>query len=80
MQVVVLRMWPIEPGDRYEPMSLTQSRRMPRNFPSRSSASAPSMMLPRPCVSVMKASARVETHFTGLPVCFAAIISTQYSG
>ncbi len=61
-------------------MSFTQSSRMPRIRPSRSSASSPSMMLARPCVSLAKPSERVETHFTGLPVSFAAIISAQYSG
>ena len=61
-------------------MSFTQSSRIARNFPSRSSASAPSMMLARPWVSHAMPSERVETHFTGLPVSFAAIISTQYSG
>ena len=61
-------------------MSFTQSSRMPRKPPLPSSASAPAMMLPRPCVSVMKPSERLDTQRTGLPAALAAIINAQYSG
>ena len=80
MHTLVLRIWPTDPGDKYAPMSLIQCRRIPRNLPCASSASSPSIMFARPCVSVRNASTRVDTHLTGLPSALAAIISAQYSG
>jgi hypothetical protein len=64
----------------YAPTSAIQSNRIARNVPSAARASSPWITLPRPWLSERNASDRVDIHFTGRPVAFAAIIATQYSG
>ena len=54
--------------------------RIARNLPSAPIASSPWITLPRPWLSERKASERVDVHFTGRPVAFAAIMAAQYSG